>query len=285
MVMGGVFDRLEQAVRGKRSPLVLGLDPRPERMPTEFRGGLDGITGFHAQLIDVLESSIVAIKPQIAFFEALGIDGLRLYAETCRLARERGLVVIGDVKRGDIGSTAEAYARAHFAWADILTVNPYLGDDSIEPFLAVCREQGKGIFVLCATSNPGWTRFQSVEDSNGRPLYLRVADAIAEWTADDSGRWGPIGAVVGGTHPAIFHSVREVVPRSWLLLPGIGPQGARPRDFAPAFAEDGTGVVTPVSRGLASCFEPDDPEWVQRVEQQAAALIAELRAGVPALDA
>lgn len=283
--MGGTaFDRIEEQVLAKRSALVLGLDPRPEQMPEAYRVDPDGVTRFHERLLDLLAPRIVAVKPQIAFFECLGVDGLRLWARTCEAVRRRGLVVIGDVKRGDVGSTAAAYARAHFEWADILTVNPYLGDDAIEPFLAPCREAGKGIFVLCVTSNPGWHRFQAREDAGGRPLFLAVADAIAEWNeaVGDAGR-GPVGAVVGATQAAVIEAVRSVLPAAWLLMPGVGAQGARISDLGGAFASDGTGCLLPVSRGLAGCFDPDDAGWEERVEEQAGALLQEMRDAVPAL--
>lgn len=277
--MTTAFDRIAAKVRERRSPLVLGLDPRPERMPPEFRAEHDGVRRFHRRLLELVHDSVVAIKPQIAFFEVFGEDGLRMWADTCALGRDFDLPLIGDVKRGDIGSTADAYARAHFEWADVLTVQPYLGDDSIEPFLAHCRDAGKGIFVLCATSNPGWTRFQAVEDAQGAPLYARVAEAIDEWNSSCEVRdaWGPVGAVVGATHAEALPVVRAKAPRSWLLLPGVGAQGARVRDVAAAFDERGLGALVPVSRGIASCFEPSDPAWEDAVRASTAALLDEAR--------
>lgn len=277
--MSTAFERIATRVRGQRSPIVLGLDPRPDRMPPEFRGELDGVRRFHRRLLELTADLVVAIKPQIAFFEAFGEAGLQMWADTCALAREHDLVVIGDIKRGDIGSTAEAYAKAHFEWSDILTVQPYLGDDSIEPFLAHCRDRGKGIFVLCATSNPGWRRFQALEDRDGVPLYRRVAEAIHEWNESCGGSgWGPVGAVVGATHPEALAAVREAAPRSVLLLPGVGAQGARVTDIASAFDDQGLGALVPVSRGIASCFDPSDPEWEAKVRASAESLVEEARA-------
>ena len=248
-------------------------------MPPEFRTDLDGVRRFHRRLLELTADKVVAIKPQIAFFEVFGEAGLRLWAETCALAREHDLVVIGDVKRGDIGSTAEAYARAHFEWADILTVQPYLGDDSIEPFLWHCRERGKGIFVLCATSNPGWTRFQAREDRDGKPLYVSVAEAIHEWneSCPTDSAWGSVGAVVGATHPEALDAVRGAAPRSWLLLPGVGAQGARIQDLERAFDADGLGALVPISRGIASCFEPSNPHWEDEVLASADAFVSDAR--------
>jgi orotidine-5'-phosphate decarboxylase len=274
-------DVLADAVRRKHSALVLGLDPRPEQMPVAYHDGVAGVIRFHARLIELLAPHVIAIKPQIAFFEALGVDGLRAYAGTGALGRAAGLVVIGDVKRGDVGSTAEAYARAHYQWADWLTVNPYLGDDSLEPFLAFCRERGKGVFVLCATSNPGWQRFQAAKLADGRPLYEHVAAAIAEWNAScavGAAGYGPVGAVAGATHPEALRRLRAAMKESWLLLPGVGAQGARLADLAPAFDAAHLGAVVPVSRGLTACFAPDDPRWEAKVVAAAQALVAEYRA-------
>ncbi len=282
----GISEQLSAAVVAKRSPLVLGLDPRPERMPPAFRDGAHGIVRFHERLIGLLRDFVVAIKPQSAFFELLDEDAFAAWRDTCAMGRDAGLCVIGDVKRGDIGSTATAYAEAHFRHADVLTVHPYLGDDSIDPFLAHCTDGGRGIFVLCATSNPGWRRFQAIEDRQGRPLWSHVADAIAEWNdrcrAPDA-PLGPVGAVVGATHPDLLVRARSAMPASWLLLPGVGAQGASAADVAPAFLPDGTGALLPVSRGLASCFEPGEVAWESAVVAAAAAILAEVRAGVPAL--
>lgn len=250
-------------------------------MPPEFRAENDGVRRFHRRLLELVGDAVVAIKPQIAFFEAFGEDGLRMWADTCALAADFDLPVIGDVKRGDIGSTAEAYARAHFEWSDILTVQPYLGDDSIEPFLAHCRDSGKGIFVLCATSNPGWKTFQARESADGTPLYAHVASCIDAWNAsacEDAASWGPVGAVVGATHPDALPVVRQRAPRSWLLLPGVGAQGAKIADLEAAFDAQGLGALVPVSRGIANCFEPADPAWEDKVRASAQALLEDARA-------
>ena len=282
------FDRLAAAVRAKRSPLVLGLDPRPERMPAEYRDGTASVTRFHEHLLDLVADQIVGVKPQIAFFEAMGVEGLACYAETCRAARERGLVVIGDVKRGDIGSTAAAYAKVHYEWADILTLHAWLGDDSVAPFLEHCRERGRGAFVLCATSNPDWARFQASCDADGVALWQRMAEAIHGWSescrkSDQS--YGPVGAVVGATHAELLADARALLPKSWLLLPGVGAQGARMGDVADAFDAEGLGALVPVSRGLASCFDPSATRdvWEAAVSDAATGLVREARAALPGL--
>lgn len=278
---------LRETVLAKGSALVLGLDPRPGLMPAEFREmGVAGITAFHARLIAVLAPFIVGIKPQIAFYECLGVEGFATYGDTCHLGRAYELFVLGDVKRGDIGSTAKAYATAHFAYADALTINPYMGDDSVEPFLEVCRVGGKAVFVLALTSNPGWKRFQALQDSEGKPLYRAVAEAIHEWNEtcrDKDDDYGPVGAVVGATHGERIQELREVLPASWLLLPGVGAQGAKISELAHAFDKDGLGALIPVSRGLAACFDPDDPRWEACVVSRAEELVNEMRDAVPAL--
>ncbi|MEZ5989481.1 MAG: orotidine-5'-phosphate decarboxylase [Planctomycetota bacterium] len=270
-------DRLAEGVRTKGSALVLGLDPRPERMPRAYQGrGIEGVTAFHARLIELCASRVVAIKPQIAFFERLGVEGLAAWAATCKLAHDADLLVVGDVKRGDIGSTAEAYAEAHYGWSDALTLHPYLGDDSLEPFLARCRDDGRGAFVLCATSNAGWARFQDLRDAADRPLWRAVAAAIREWNGScmaEDARYGPVGAVVGATHPALLVEAREAMPASWLLLPGVGAQGASARELGPAFDDEGLGAIVPVSRGLAQCFGPGDEDWKDKVTGAADELV------------
>lgn len=284
--------RLAHQVQSKGSPLFLGLDPRPERFPRAFQtggtvgGGLEGLLAFHERLIEICAPYVAGIKPQIAFFEQLGTEGLAAYATCCDYGRAAGLEVLGDIKRGDIGSTAEAYAKAHFRWAESLTVNPYLGEDSIEPFLGPCRDEGKGIFVLCVTSNPSWAQFQDRRDAEGRPLYVSVAEAIAGWNEScrcPGESHGPVGAVVGATHPSVLQEIREILPASWLLLPGVGAQGASISDLATAFDAEGLGALLPVSRGLASCFDPADSQWESVVEARALALRTEIRAAVPAL--
>jgi orotidine 5'-phosphate decarboxylase subfamily 2 len=278
--------RLTTLVRERGTSLVLGLDPRPAWMPARYAAqGGDGITAFHEKLIELCAPYVVGIKPQIAFFEALGVEGLARYAETCALGREAGLVVIGDVKRGDIGSTAEAYASAHFEWADALTLHPYLGGDSIEPFLTRCRDSGRGVFVLTVTSNASWSEFQDIRDADGVPVYVRVAEAVDRWNAtcsSDAG-FGPVGCVVGATHPEVLARVRATAPKSWLLLPGVGAQGANVGDLSAGLEARGRGALLPVSRGLASCFDPADDGWEGKVVAAAKQLVAEIRAAVPAL--
>ena len=230
-------DRLAELVERKRSQLVVGLDPRPELLPVELRGAAHASRAAAAEacerfcrgIIDAVAQYVVAVKPQLAFFEALGADGMRAFEEVCDYARAAGLLVIADGKRGDIGSTARAYAEAYLEpgereppVADALTVNPYLGRDSIEPFLAACRRHGAGIFCLVKTSNSGSADIQDVTLSDGRPLWHHVAELVEHWGEELVGERGlsSVGAVVGATYPRAIAEARRLLPRAMLLLPG-----------------------------------------------------------------
>ena len=261
MSVSGFGDRVVQAVKSKGAPVCVGLDPRPELLPGECldRARDQGLEGrdalaaacfnFCQRVIDILEARVVAVKPQAAFFEALGSAGMISFEEVCHHARSRGLLVIADVKRGDIGSTATAYAEAYLApqdgeptLADACTVNPYLGRDGIVPFLTVGRPHGCGLFVLVKTSNPSSSELQDLI-SDGRAIHLHVAELVTSLNADcvgDSG-YGPVGAVVGATWPDLLLSLRKALPRSILLLPGYGAQGAGAEDVVCAFDDQGPG--------------------------------------------
>ncbi|HZC28896.1 MAG TPA: orotidine-5'-phosphate decarboxylase, partial [Gaiellaceae bacterium] len=242
-------DRLAEAVERKRSQLVVGLDPRPELLPVELRGEAQlgradaaaACERFCRGLVDAVGPYIVAVKPQVAFFEALGRDGIDVLEAICAYSRTAGLQVIADAKRGDIRSTARAYAAAYLEGepplADALTVNPYLGRDSVEPYLAAIRRQSGGIFCVVKTSNAGGAEVQDLVLSDGRPLWHEVARLVREWGEDLVGEHGlsSVGAVVGATHPRAVGEARRLLPRSILLLPGVGSQGATPADVARAF--------------------------------------------------
>src|ERR671924_365803 len=246
VVATSVFaDRLADAVERKRSQLVVGLDPRPDLLPVELRGeaqeGREGAARacarFCGGLIDAVAPYVAAIKPQVAFFEALGADGIGALEDVCAYARAAGLPVIADCKRGDIGSTARAYAAAYLEGdrplADALTVNPYLGRDSLEPYLAACRRDGGGVFCVVKTSNEGGADIQDLVLSDGRPLWQHVARLVADWGGDLVGEHGlsSVGAVVGATHPRAIGEARRLIPQTILLLPGVGAQGATPADL------------------------------------------------------
>jgi orotidine-5'-phosphate decarboxylase len=254
-------DRLADAVRRKQSQLVVGLDPVFAQLPEQVRAG-SGAAAFErfcCGIVDAVAEHAVAVKPQSAFFEALGADGVRAFEHVCDYARAAGLLVIADVKRGDIGSTARAYAAAFIeprgdasALADSMTVNPYLGGDSLEPFLEACRTAGAGLFCLVKTSNPGGADVQDVTLSDGRPLWQHVAGLVDAWGSGLVGEAGhsAVGAVVGATFPQEVAEARRLMPRAVLLLPGVGAQGGTPADLAGAFANGAAGALVSASRSV-----------------------------------
>lgn len=271
MTEGNFADRLLEAVEAKRSHVVVGLDPDYELLPPEIRDSHRPesyesdtdmrVTCYREFLTGVLESlreDAVAVKPQIAYFEAIGAPGYALYEEVVRTAKAMGYLVIADVKRGDIGSTAEAYARGHLeiAGADAVTVNPYLGTDGLDPFFRRAREEGKGVFVLVKTSNPSSADIQDLELSTGERLYERVADLVNIWGQGTEGERGyrTVGAVVGGTHPAQGAELRLRMPGVPLLVPGYGAQGAQARDLSGLFDSRGTGAVINSARAILYAY-------------------------------
>jgi orotidine-5'-phosphate decarboxylase len=294
-------DRLAKAVVARGTPVLVGLDPRVEQLPAPLAPSpgaswaerADSYRTFCRGVIDVVASLVPAVKPQAAFFEELGPAGMIALKDVCDHARSQGLIVIMDGKRNDIGSTASAYALGYLgsasesAWgADALTVSPYLGGDSLEPFVEVASARGCGVFVLVKTSNPGGGLFQDlvVDDL---PIYRHVAqyvDELAMRTAGACG-YGAIGAVAGATYPAQLAELREAMPHSWFLVPGYGSQGAGARDVQGAFDERGLGAVVNNSRGIifaharreyADKFGPR--RWQEAVEAATRAMIDELRA-------
>ncbi len=300
--------RLAGAVQRRQTPAIVGLDPRFEQLPEPLRRG-NAAESFEQRaaayrefcngVIDVVAPLVPAVKPQAAFFEELGPSGMQALADVIGYARQRELLVILDGKRNDIGSTAEAYARAWLgpgdksAWgADALTVSPYLGDDSLDPFVTTARERGAGVFVLVKTSNPGGGTFQDFM-CEGRPLYEYVADHVERLAAADAGPsgYGSVGAVVGATYPDQLAELRAVMPHAWLLVPGYGSQGATARDVAAAFDARGLGAVVNNSRGII--FAHSRPEykdraaanWQTAVEAATREMIEQLRAAIPAIEA
>jgi len=237
-------------------PLCVGLDPHPGRIPSIFGNGLAGIEAFFMAVLDRLDSRCGIIKPQIAFFERYGPDGLAVMARLCVHAKTRGLMVLMDAKRGDIGSTASAYASAYLgpdAWVpcDAITVNPYMGMDTLEPFLATADDQDKGIIVLVRTSNPGAADFEDLS-MDGKPLYQHIAATLAPFARERKGPqsgWSSLMVVVGATAPDEARHLRVTLPHSPFLVPGYGAQGASAKDAVSA-ARDGQGVVVNSSRGV-----------------------------------
>jgi orotidine-5'-phosphate decarboxylase len=296
-------DRLTTACRAKGNALCVGLDPRWDALPRDIRarqadGTLTGVARafeeFCLRVVDLVAPLVPVVKPQAAFFEMCGPDGMLALQRVLRRARERGLLTIFDGKRNDIASTAAAYADAalsgvtidgttHPVWdADALTVNPYLGRDAVEPFLANARRSGRGVFVLVRTSNPGARQFQDL-DCGGRPLFLRVAEAMRAWSRESLGACGlgDAGAVVGATYPAELAVLREAMPEVPILVPGYGAQGGGAAGVAGAFRPDGSGAVVNSSRGITCSFPPAEPEWERAVVAATQAAIADLAVHTP----
>jgi orotidine-5'-phosphate decarboxylase len=264
-------DRLIAVVRSKGNAVCLGLDPRPDLLPPYLWQRARSVFGdsraavakafvdFNCALIDGLADIVPVCKPQIAFYEEYGAEGIRAFADTVRYAHARGLLVISDAKRGDIGPTAAAYARAHLDPAgfdaDAMTVNPYMGADTVEPYLELCARLGKGIFLLVKTSNPGSGDVQDL-DTGGRPLFERVAEMVARLGAahvGDSG-FSSVGAVVGATYPEQARRLRAMLPDTIFLVPGYGAQGATASGTAAGFRADGLGAVVNSARDLIFAF-------------------------------
>jgi orotidine-5'-phosphate decarboxylase len=298
-------DRLEEAVERKGNPCLVGLDPHLDLLPDEFAGARDPalpraerahlLARFCCELIDVVADRAPAVKPQSAFFEQLGADGTAAWERVVAHARAAGLIVIGDVKRGDISSTAAAYARAFLSGlegcerdslCDAVTLNAFLGEDSVRPFLEACRETGAGLYVLVRTSNPGSADFQRHGDPE---LSLRIADAVAHWGTELMGQRGlsSVGAVVGATHGAELRTFRARMPRTPLLLPGYGAQGASARDVVDAFLPHTSsgprrpsGALVNSSRGISFAYRSEAGRgrpWKDAASAALDTMIAELR--------
>jgi orotidine-5'-phosphate decarboxylase len=264
-------DRLFEAVESRQSHVVVGLDPDYDLLPPDLRSahpraGYDSdeamkaacFRDFLVGILERLQGVAVAVKPQVAYFEALGPTGYALYGEIVARARNLGYLVVADAKRGDIGSTAEAYARAHLdvVGADAVTVNPYFGSDGLEPFFRRARERGQGVFVLVKTSNPSSSELQDLELTTGGTLYQRVAQLVDQWGVGTEGASGyrAVGAVVGGTHPAQGAELRRLLPKVPLLVPGYGAQGAEAADIGRMFDRDGLGAVVNSARAILYAY-------------------------------
>lgn len=293
-------DRLTAAIAEKRAPVCVGVDPLYERLPEALAAEADGpqarleaMRQFCQGVIEEVAPHVPAVKVQSAYFEAYGADGVALYEHVVGYARHQGLIVIGDVKRNDIGSTAGAYARGHLAGrpgsgsdagvADAVTVNPYFGIDGIQPFLDVAAETGRGVFALVRTSNPSAAEVQDLADAGGQKVYQHVADRLAEW-GDGEGLcgqsgWSLLGAVVGATWPAEAAELRKRMPRQVFLVPGYGAQGASAADCAAAF-EAGGGAIVNASRSVLYAAPQAGDTWRSAVGRAARAFAADIRQAV-----
>lgn len=276
-----MIDKLIAKIQKTGAPIVVGLDPMLNYIPEHIQkkafaeygetleGAAEAIWQFNKEIVDKTYDLIPAVKPQIAMYEQFGIEGLKAYDKTVKYCQEKGLVVIGDAKRGDIGSTSAAYATAHLGKVkvgnnicsafntDFLTVNPYLGTDGVKPFVDVCNAEDKGIFVLVKTSNPSSGEFQD-RLIDGKPLYEHVAAKVVEWgEASMDGAYSNVGAVVGATYPEMSAVLRKLMPKTYFLVPGYGAQGGTAKDLKNCFNEDGLGAVVNSSRGIIAAYRQE----------------------------
>lgn len=274
--------RLIKEIKKKGNPIVVGLDPKLDFIPGYIKeesfaelgktleGAAKAIYRFNKEIVDAVSDIVPAVKPQIAMYEQFGIPGLKAYKKTIDYAHEKGLVVIGDIKRGDIGSTSASYAAAHLGKVDIegesfapfdedfATVNPYLGSDGVQPFIDVCRENDKGIFVLVKTSNKSSGEFQDRKIGE-ETLYELVGQKVNEWGAKAmDGEYSDVGAVVGATYPEIGRALRKIMPKAFILVPGYGAQGGTGADLKNFFNDDGLGAVVNSSRGIIAAWKKDE---------------------------
>lgn len=276
-----MINKLLKKIQDVNAPIVVGLDPMLSYVPNyikekafaEFGETLEGageaIWQYNKGIIDAVYDIIPAVKPQIAMYEQFGIPGMIAFQKTVEYCKEKELVVIGDIKRGDIGSTSSAYAIGHVGKAqvgsksykvfdeDFVTVNPYLGSDGINPFIDVCKEEKKGIFVLVKTSNPSSGEFQD-QLVNGKPLYELVGEKVAEWGEGHMGdAYSYVGCVIGATYPEMGKALRKLMPKTYILVPGYGAQGGKAEDLVPYFNKDGLGAIINSSRGIIAAYKQE----------------------------
>ena len=283
------IDRLITRIKEMNNPTVMGLDPRydmiPEVVRNKYDNTLEGISKaileYNKELIDNTCDIIPAVKPQLAFYEMFGIEGIKTFKETCKYARQKGMIVIADAKRGDIGSTAKGYSNAYlgntpvgqdsktaFDNIDFITLNPYLGTDSIKPFVEDCIKYEKGIFVLVKTSNPSSGELQDLKLENGQTVYEHVAGLVEKWGQDLRGEYGysSVAAVVGATYPEQLKEIRDKAPHTFFLIPGYGAQGGKAEDIALGFDANGLGGIINASRSLMCAYKSD--EWKDKFSEE-----------------
>ena len=276
-----MINKLINKIQKTKAPIVVGLDPMLSYVPEHIQkkafeefgetleGAAEAIWQFNKEIVDKTYDLIPAVKPQIAMYEQFGIEGLKAYKKTVDYCKSKDLVVIGDIKRGDIGSTSAAYATGHLGKVqvgsktyagfdeDFATVNPYLGSDGVKPFIDVCKQEKKGLFILVKTSNPSSGEFQD-QLINGKPLYELVGEKVAQWGEDHMGDgYSYIGAVVGATYPEQGEILRKVMPKSFILVPGYGAQGGKGKDLVHFFNEDGLGAIVNSSRGIIAAYKQE----------------------------
>ena len=274
-----MISKLIDRIVDTKAPIVVGLDPKLDFVPEDMKkkcfsekgetleGAAEAFWQFNKEIIDHIYDIVPAVKPQIAMYEELGIPGLITFKKTVDYCKEKGLLVIGDIKRGDIGSTSESYAVGHLGSVkigessfkgfdeDFATVNPYLGSDGVKPFINVCNKEDKGIFVLVKTSNPSSGEFQD-RLIDGRPLYEHVGEQVEKWGLDSmDGAYSNVGAVVGATYPEMGKVLRDIMPHAYILVPGYGAQGGKGKDLVHFFNKDGLGAIVNSSRGIIAAWK------------------------------
>lgn len=276
-----MIQKLVEKIKKTHAPICVGLDPMLSYIPDhilkkaygEFgetlEGAAEAVWQYNKAIVDATFDLIPAVKPQSAMYEQFGVEGLKAFQKTVDYCHEKGLIVIGDVKRGDIGSTSAAYATGHLGAVkvgsktypafneDFITVNPYLGTDGVKPFIDVCKEEKKGIFILVKTSNPSSGEFQD-RLIDGRPLYEWVGEMVAKWGSEHMGEdYSYVGAVVGATYPEMGKALRQIMPKSFILVPGYGAQGGKGADLKHFFHEDGLGAIVNSSRGIIAAYKQE----------------------------
>ena len=274
------IDKLIEKIKETKNPTVMGLDPRyemipeciKEKYPKTLEGVKNSIVEFNKSLIDSVFDIIPAIKPQIAFYEMYGISGMEAFKETCKYAKEKGMIIIADIKRGDIGSTATGYSNAFLGRTqignieeaiydvDFVTVNPYMGTDCIKPFIEDCKRYDKGIFILVKTSNPSSGELQDLKLQNGKEVYIQVAELVEKWGEDLIGKYNysSVAAVVGATYPEQLKQIRKKAPHTYFLIPGYGAQGGKAKDIALGFDKNRLGGIINASRSLMCAYKSDN---------------------------
>ena len=282
------IDRLIDKIKETNNPTVMGLDPRFDMLPKcvtdKYSKDLEGVSKaiieYNKALIDATYDIIPAIKPQIAFYEMFGLPGMNAFYETCKYAKEKGMIIIADIKRGDIGSTAQGYSNAYLGKTkigdkeesifdvDFVTVNPYMGTDCVKPFIEDCKKYDKGMFILVKTSNPSSGELQDVKLENGQEVYKKVAELVEEWGKDLIGKYNfsSVAAVVGATYPKQLETLRKLAPHTYFLIPGYGAQGGKAEDIALGFDENNLGGIVNASRSLMCAYKSD--LWKDKFSEQ-----------------
>ena len=306
--MKNAMDLLIDKIKEKNNPTVMGLDPRYDMLPEciklkygkDVKSVCEGILEYNKALIDATFDIIPAVKHQIAFYEMFGIEGMKCFKETCKYAKEKGLIVIADIKRGDIGTTAAGYSNAYlgktlvgnveesFYDIDWVTVNPYLGIDGVKPFIEDCKKYNKGIFVLVKTSNKSSGELQDLKLEDGKKVYEKVAELVNSWGEELIGEYGysQVASVVGATYPVQIKELREIMPHSYFLIPGYGAQGGKADDIALGF-KDGIGGIVNASRSLMCAYKSDrwkdkykDEEYAKATREEAIRMRDELNLSI-----